>query len=147
MPILQTDADERSGLLSPDGKWLAYVANGSGPSEVYVQPFPGPGPRAQVSTKGGDQIRWRADGHELFYIGTDGNLMAARFEDPKDGQPANVEAPVRLFSTHVGRVVNLPAPTAQYAPSADGQRFLMNNIIQAADQPPVRLILNWKPQP
>ena len=147
VPILQTDADERSGLLSPDGKWLAYVANGSGPSEVYVQPFPGPGPRAQVSTKGGDQIRWRADGHELFYIGTDGNLMAARFEDPKDGQPANVEAPVRLFSTHVGRVVNLPAPTAQYAPSADGQRFLMNNIIQAADQPPVRLILNWKPQP
>ena len=42
--VVQTDADERGARLSPDGKWLAYVSNSSGPSEVFVQPFPGPGP-------------------------------------------------------------------------------------------------------
>jgi Tol biopolymer transport system component len=49
---VQTDANERAARLSPDGRWLAFVANNSGAFEVYVQPFPGPGSRLQVSSKG-----------------------------------------------------------------------------------------------
>jgi serine/threonine-protein kinase len=53
--------------LSPDGKWLAYGAFDSGGQEIYVQPFPGPGPRVRVSLQGGIWPRWSRDMDELFY--------------------------------------------------------------------------------
>jgi dipeptidyl aminopeptidase/acylaminoacyl peptidase len=52
---------------SPDGRWLAYASEESGRYDVYVQPYPGPGPRTQISTEGGSQPAWSADGRELFY--------------------------------------------------------------------------------
>ncbi|MEO8453484.1 MAG: hypothetical protein ABI647_27115, partial [Gemmatimonadota bacterium] len=51
--------------LSPDGHWLAYTANESGQWEVYVQAFPGPGSRAQVSLNGGLMPVWNRNGKEL----------------------------------------------------------------------------------
>ena len=57
--VVQTDAAEQQGQLSSDGKWIAYQSNESGQAEIYVQPFPGPGPRSRVSTNGGIQARWR----------------------------------------------------------------------------------------
>jgi Tol biopolymer transport system component len=140
-PVVQTDADERGGLLSPDGKWLAYVANDSGAFEVYVQPFPGPGPRVQVSTKGGDQIRWASSGRELFYIALDGKLTSARLQIGADGRSLNVDTPVPLFTANVGL-----SGGPHYVVSADGQRFLMNAVVRDADAP-IRLILNWNPRP
>ena len=146
-PVIQTDADERGGLLSPDGRWIAYVANSSGPFEVYVQPFPGPGPRVQVSTKGGDQIRWGASGRELFYIALDGKLMSAPLQFAPDGRSVSLDTPVPLFTTHVGRV-SLVGPNGNYVVSADAQRFLMNTVVQDPVGAPIRLILNWNaPQP
>jgi Tol biopolymer transport system component len=142
-PAIQTEFDERDGLLSPDGKWLAYFANNSGRFEVYVQPFPGPGPRQQVSTSGGAQIRWRPDGRELFYIALDGNLMAVPMQVAADAQSLNVGTPASLFTTHIGRVLN-PGPNAEYVVSADGQRFLMNTITLDSSTNPIRLIVNWK---
>ena len=58
-PVIQTEFEEREGKFSPDGRWIAYVSNSSGPFEVYVQPFPGPGQQVRVSTRGGAQVRWR----------------------------------------------------------------------------------------
>jgi dipeptidyl aminopeptidase/acylaminoacyl peptidase len=77
--------------FSPDGKWVAYTAPSiSGAAnyfgvEVFVAPFPGPGGRIQISTQGGGQARWRADGKELFYIGNEKKLMAVsiNFKDGK----------------------------------------------------------------
>ncbi len=65
---IRPDALQRgvSGF-SPDGRWLAYASNESGQSEVYVQPYPGPGPRQQVSTDGGTAPAWARDARELFY--------------------------------------------------------------------------------
>jgi len=143
VPVIQTDADERGGLLSPDGKWLAYVANTSGPLEVYVQAFPGPGPKIQVSTKGGDSIRWRSNGRELFYIALDGKLMAAPIQVVADGKSIDVGTPVPLFTTRMGRTIS----SAEYVVSDDGQRFLMNTVVQDAGRTPLRVILNWKAQP
>ncbi|MEQ1575486.1 MAG: protein kinase, partial [Vicinamibacterales bacterium] len=57
--------------VSPDGRWLAYSSSDSGRVEIYVQPFPGPGQRVRVSTSGGAQPKWRADGQELFYLALD----------------------------------------------------------------------------
>ena len=58
IPVAASAADETEGQFSPDGKWVAYVANISGRPEVYVQSFPDATARTQVSTMGGTQVRW-----------------------------------------------------------------------------------------
>ena len=58
---------ENDGQPSPDGRWIAYESNESGTQEIYVQPFPGPGPKTRVSLDGGTSPRWSRDGRELFY--------------------------------------------------------------------------------
>jgi serine/threonine-protein kinase len=66
-PFVTGPADETNPRISPDGKWLAYQSNESGPPEVYVRPIPGPGARTTVSIGGGILARWSPDGHTLFY--------------------------------------------------------------------------------
>jgi Tol biopolymer transport system component len=66
---------EDYGRFSPDGHWIAYQSDESGPYEIYVQPFPGPGAKTQVSTTGGTLPTWRRAGRELFYLAND-RLMA-----------------------------------------------------------------------
>jgi Tol biopolymer transport system component len=58
---------EMDGQVSPDGRWIAYESTESGGTEVYVQPFPGPGPKTRISLDGGSTPRWSKDGRELFY--------------------------------------------------------------------------------
>jgi serine/threonine protein kinase/Tol biopolymer transport system component len=67
-PLIHTEANEMTPEFSPDGKWLAYVSSVSGIYQVYVQPYPGPGERHQISINGGEQPAWRADGRELFFV-------------------------------------------------------------------------------
>jgi len=67
-PFLQTEFTEFSGQFSPDGRWIAYTSDESQRNELYVAPFPGPGAKRRISTLGGQQPRWRADGRELFYL-------------------------------------------------------------------------------
>ena len=71
-PVVATPADERAPEISPDGKWLAYTSNDSGNSEVYVQPYPGPGPRVTVTTGGAVDPAWSKNSNELFYMGPGG---------------------------------------------------------------------------
>ena len=76
VPVVATAADEGYGTLSPDGHWLAYVSNESALYQVYLQAFPGPGLRRQVSANGGLEPQWSRDGKELFYLAPDQTLMA-----------------------------------------------------------------------
>jgi len=78
-PLAVTPFNERSPAVSPDGRWLAYVSDESGEDEVYVQHFPGPGARRQLSDGGGTSPVWSRSGEELFYI-TGGYLVAAEVE-------------------------------------------------------------------
>jgi len=144
IPIVQTDADERSARLSPDGRWIAFVSNNSGVSQVYVQPFPGPGRRSQVSTKGGDEPQWRSDGAELFYLALDGKLTATSIRQAPDHQSLEIGAPVPLFTAQVGLIVR-PILAGDYVASADGQRFLVNRLLRDAGGTPLRVVLNWSP--
>ena len=143
-PVVQTDADDREGQFSPDGGWIAYQSNRSGQFEIYVQPFPGPGRSRQISPSGGTQVRWRADGRELFYIGLDERLMAVPMEWTPGSDSFEPGRPVALFPTKVGGALQGVMPQ-QYAVSSDGERFLMNLVLDSDGNQPITVILNWQP--
>jgi Tol biopolymer transport system component len=142
-PVTQTSFNERSGQFTPDGRWIAYESDESGRYEIYIQPFPGPGGRVQVSTNGGAQARWRRDGKELFYIALDNRLMGVPIRLASNSQTIDAGAPVPLFTTHIGGAISVPNKQ-QYDVSPDGQRFLMNTIIEETALP-ITVILNWHP--
>jgi hypothetical protein len=137
--------DEASDLdephFSPDGKWIAYNADRDGGSmKVYVVPYPPTGERIQVSTAGGGQARWRADGRELFYLSQDGTLMAVDVKTQGRGFVPGVPTP--LFKTDLDVRLNLD----QYAVSRDGQRFLLSVPADAEDSAKPRqfiVVENW----
>ena len=130
--LAQTAADESDALFSPDGRWIAYESNESGRREIYVQPFPGPGIRSQVSTGGGTIARWQRDGKGLFYVDQGNRLMAVPVAT--NGPRVEPGTPNELFSL---------SPRTFYESSTDGQRFLLNEITKAPS--PITIILNWKP--
>jgi eukaryotic-like serine/threonine-protein kinase len=74
-PFLRTPFNEGGPRFSPDGRWLAYVSDESDRWEIYVQPYPGPGGKWQISTDGGTEPVWNPNGRELFYRSGD-KMMA-----------------------------------------------------------------------
>jgi len=140
--VARTDAAEQNAQLSADGKWVAYQSNESGQIEIYVQPFPGPGPKLRVSANGGIQVRWRSDGKELFYLAADGRLMAVPIRPDSSGSAIEPGAAIPLFWTHMwGAAQSANALFPQYSVSPDGQRFLINNISQMPAGP-ITVVLN-----
>jgi len=146
-PVVQTDFEEHGGQFSPDGKWIAYVSIKSGRYEVYVRPFAQrTGAEIRISTDGGDQVRWRPDGRELFYIARDGRLVAVPIRPGSNSETVETGAPVPLFVTRVGGwAAGLDGP--QYVVSPDGLRFLMSTVTGEVMTSPITVILNWKPRP
>jgi len=136
-PFLRTPFTEGAARFSPDGHWLAYISDESGRFEVYVQPYPGPGGKWQISTEGGGEPVWNPNGRELFY--RSGNkMMAAEVTT----QPSfAVGKPRVLF---MGEYVLASVPVANYDVSPDGQRFLMvKPSEQAASLSQIVVVQNW----
>jgi serine/threonine protein kinase len=144
--FLKTPFEERDGQFSPDGKWIAYASNELGRFEIYVQPFPGPGGKFQISSSGGAQPRWNKNGKEIFFVSLDSKLMAVPVKLSPDGQSLEHGTPAALFPV---RIPGGPVPGAlkqQYAVSSDGQRFLVNLVLDEDAASPITLILNWHPE-
>jgi serine/threonine-protein kinase len=79
VPLVASSFTELNPALSPDGRWLAYVSDESGTSEVYVRPFPNTSDgRWQVSNGGGSGPRWSRDGRELYFVDAGSRLIAAQ---------------------------------------------------------------------
>ena len=95
----------------------------------------------QISSSGGGQPRWRRDGTELFYVALDGQLMAVPMNRSPRGEAMSGDAPVPLFPANVGAAVQSNS-RQQDMVSADGQRFLMNTVLEEAASP-ITLLLNW----
>jgi eukaryotic-like serine/threonine-protein kinase len=144
VPVAQTNFEERDGQFSPDGKWVAYQSNESGRMEIWVQSFPDPVYKLQVSSNGGAQVRWRTDGNELFYIALDGQLMSVPIR-LTDSHTLEAGTPVALFATHIGGAVQAAHPQF-YVVSPNGKQFLMDTIVTEAGNSPITVILNWKPK-
>ena len=77
--FLQTPANERAGVLSPDGRWLAYSSDESGTYQIYVRAFPDKGGKWQISNTGGGYPMWSHTGHDLFFEALDNHIMAATY--------------------------------------------------------------------
>ena len=136
--VAGTSADERNGRLSPDGRWIVYTSNESGSFEVYVQPFPITGAKWQVSKGGGQQPQWRRDGRELFYIAPDKKLVGVEVRAGSDFATGEARA---LVDTRIAAWERSNQQGCQYAVTADGQRFLVNNATDSIL--PITLMLNW----
>jgi Tol biopolymer transport system component len=118
-PFLETPANEQDPQFSPDGHWLAYFSDESGGPQVYVVPFPGPGPRIQISTDGGLAPQWNPRGGELFYqngsramvvdVTTRGTFAAGRPRVLYDGPGGQVSPDGQRFLAIVGTVEDRPA--------------------------------------
>ena len=145
--LVQSRFTEGYPDFSPDGHWLAYASDESGRSEVYVQPYPGPGPRQQVSTDGGTGPAWSRVGGELFYTTTTqtvgGQAAFTKMMAVAVGlQPAlTAGAPRMLFEGRYGA----SAAIRSYDVTSDGRRFLM---VQQKERPAVKasemiLVQNW----
>jgi roadblock/LC7 domain-containing protein len=136
--FLQTPFNETAARFSPDGRYAAYLSDESGRNEIYVQPFPGPGGKYQISTEGGQEMAWGADG-EIFYRNGD-KMMAV----PVKTQPSfEVGKPQLLFEAPY--LQNHTGGGALYDVSRDGQRFLMLKPVesQATTSTQINMVLNW----
>jgi dipeptidyl aminopeptidase/acylaminoacyl peptidase len=127
---------EASAVFSPDGRWLAYTSNEGGQTDVYVQSFPRPGVKSQVSRDGGSHPVWRADGRELFYLGPDGTMMSVSVGE---GPSLDAGLPRALFHADVWAL----ARNQVYAVTRDG-RFLVTVTPQkSSGAAPLTVVLNW----
>src|SRR5712692_774487 len=137
-PFLRTPFDETLPRFSPDGHWLAYISDESGRYEIYVQPYPGPGGKWQISTEGGTAPVWNPNGRELFY--RSGDKMMAVDIATQPGFAAGT--PRMLFE---GPYEPAPVPIDNYDVSPDGQRFLMIKPSEQAQAAPtqINVVLNW----
>jgi serine/threonine-protein kinase len=132
--FLRTPFDERGATFSRDGRWLAYTSNESGRDEIYVRPFPGPGPKWQISTGGGSEPVWARSGGELFYRSVD-KMMAVAISTTPTFQP---EKPMVLFEGEYER----PDALTSYDVAPDGRFAMVRGETQSALSP-LHVVLNW----
>lgn len=109
----------RNGQFSADGKWVAYASNETGRWEIYVTSFPDAKGKWQVSTGGGEQPRWRADGKELFFLSPDSKMMATPVVA---GANFDAATPVSLFQVTPRQPIS-SRDQFVYDVARDGQRF------------------------
>ena len=128
VPLLVTEFDEEAVALSPDGKWMAYQSDETGRTEIFVRPFPEvDDSKQQISSGGAIAPLWSRDGKELFFLSSNGEMMAARRSDAASG-PA-LAAPVTLFRV---RDALLGPEATWYTPWDVGRdgRFLMARLVE-----------------
>jgi serine/threonine-protein kinase len=136
-PLVKTPSREgfEGAALSPDGRWLAYASSTTGQSEIWVQPYPGPGAPARVSPNGGVEPVWARSGRELYYL--EGRKMMAVALDTRtrfDFKPATF-----LFETTAAITGQPPS----YDVAADGRFLMIKPAARRADVEPMIVIVNW----
>ena len=132
--FLQTEYSEMNARFSPDMKWIAYQSDESGPSQIYVRPFPGPGAKWQVSTSGGTRPSWNRNGKEILYL-NGGKIMSAEVSGSgstfETGKVKLHFDPLSIGGTNVRDI------------SGDGQSILVEIPRSRQSVTPLTLVVNW----
>jgi Tol biopolymer transport system component len=131
-PYLHMDFNEGYGKLSPNGKWLAYQSDEAKRAEIYVQTFPNPGGKSQVSTNGGTRPVWSRDGKELFFIDSARKMMVVEIKS--NGQ-FGAGVPKPLFDTRLQGIM-------WFDVSKDGH-FLIPTVSEEGTGVAISVVVNW----
>ncbi|MEO6401111.1 MAG: protein kinase [Vicinamibacteria bacterium] len=141
IPLVKTRFSEYGGVVSPDGRYLAYRSNESGQSEVYVQEFPEARSKFQVSTSGGGEDPfWKGDGREIYYRTRDRKIMAV----PVMAGPTFATGTPQVLFEATFAAINA---RSLYRPTTDGQRFLVISPVGREALPPATVVMNWSAAP
>jgi len=139
-PLLTRAGNQEQAQISPDGQWVAYVSNESGPNEVFVAESridPATSrliirESVPVSKGGGFAPRWRTDGRELFYRKADGSVMAIA---TNDGSAFSPRATTRLLFA-------VPGALPDWGVTPDGSRFLF--AMPVSTPQPYQIVRDWQ---
>jgi eukaryotic-like serine/threonine-protein kinase len=137
-PFLTGKGNETNGMISPDGKWVAYASNDSGEWEIYATTFPRAQGKWQVSPSGGTEPRWRSDGKGIFYLDPKGMLTSVPVNA---AETFSTGAASPLFQIH-GRAPISNTDIFTYDVSKDGKRFLVNRYVKPDHAEPLTVVLN-----
>jgi Tol biopolymer transport system component len=119
--VISSSYSESQPQPSPDGKWLAFTSNVTGPNEVYIQSLLDRSVRIRISDNDGRLARWRRDGNELFYISASNHVMSV--VPGADGRWDSA-TPTELFQ--------IPRQLREFDAFPDGQSFLISTRTQGA---------------
>jgi len=133
--VVATPRDEIGSKLSPNGKWLPYCFDENGVTNLSVAAFPAGRPQWQLTTAGGCQPTWSADGHELFFV-SGNKVYAIPVKDPNNFKPV---PPQELFElpTHITGGEMMP----------DGKHFLGFRATGTTRGGEINVIVNWRVPP
>jgi hypothetical protein len=134
-PLIHAPGLERLGVVSPDGRWIAYLSDEAGRMELFVQSFPVPGAKYQVSSGGAAYvtISWARGGKELMFVAADGFTVMST--DVTTGASFHAGEPRALFKLRADLVA------VDFAP--DGERILVSSPVGLPQSPSIAVEMNW----
>jgi len=136
-PYLNSEFTEQSGVISPDGRLLAYQSDETGRFEIYVESFPEQGERWRVSTDGGVGPSWSQDGRELYYVRAERDLMAVPVRASADGSSTEIGSADLLFSAAFK-----PSGMRQPFDTLKGETFVVNRSVGDRSTAPLTIVVN-----
>jgi Tol biopolymer transport system component len=139
--LLSTRHAEDEPALSPDATLLAFVSNETGQPEVFLQAYPDPGVKIQVSSDGGRYPRWSPTGDRIYYrSGTAG----------PDGITGVMQVSVEHRSgltLGTPRAVTIPGGIETYPGgfdvTPDGSRLIVVQSAGGGTEPSLVVMQNW----
>ncbi len=137
-PYLESPFRKGGMRISPNGKWLAYSADGTGQYEVYIRSFPVAGDAVQISVGGGTEPVWASDGEQIFYRNGIQMMVVKLNPDPTDdpGQP-------QVLFEGIYDTIRIGADKANYDVSPVDGRFVMIRRKNAELPTEIHVVLNW----
>jgi Tol biopolymer transport system component len=132
--------------FSPNGRWIAYTLGSGELENVFVSPFPMPKggqERWSISSGGGYQPLWRADGKELFFVSRDNKITAVDVNTTSATFQSGTPRP--LFNVQIAGGPSA-APTHRWDVTRDGQRFIVVTVLDVTQSPPINVVTDWQSQ-
>lgn len=130
---LATPFVESRARVSPDGRWVAYISNESGSTEVYLRSISG-GLPYRISTGGGSSPAWTRGGSEIVFVTGDNSIAAVE---------VSLQAPEPVISVE-RRLFTVARQIGEFEVTPDGERFLVGTIDRSIRDEPVQILLNWQ---
>ncbi len=136
--LIKTPKAEMNGVLSPNGRYIAYASNETGQVEIFVRDLGPAGGKWQVTSDFGRIARWRSDGKELVYVNNAYEFKAVQVNTA--GVEFEVGKPVRLF-TQPYPVADIPQ--FRWDMTADAQKFIVCVAHSAQAVSHIVVVQNW----